>query len=193
MSVAQALAQLNAPVSRLDGMPPSGKAVLIPSVAGALGMAHIPEGSRYLLRVKWSHQVGFLQDVSICLTINISKEFHKHIHKRSHRKDLILDMSKMAAIEYCHSNVCSDCKGQRFGPNERGKIVQCPTCRGYGIKAFSRGQLITRYLKMSHSTFYYAWEPIYKEMLNLLGRWETVGLSAVGHRLTTGTFEPINS
>lgn len=184
MATAELLARLNARVNSLEGMPPGGGPALTEhDIATALGMSKLPEGARYLVRLKWAGQTEYISDVSACLYRHASDiiDFDSYIRRKSHRPCLIRDMSKMAIVEYCQAGICKGCNGLKDVPTEAGKYIKCPVCGGAGIRPFRRLELVMDYLKISHATFYRGWDDLYRDMLDILGRWDSVAVSAVRH------------
>ena len=186
MATAELLARLNARVNSLEGMPPGGGPALTEhDISAALGMSKLPEGARYLLRIKWAHQYEFVYDLARCLYMGCMDRinYRDYTRLKSHRPKLIRDLSQMAVVEYCHIAVCGRCKGRKQLPTLKGKYIPCPSCKGFGITPIGRGSLIDEYLGIPHSTFYHSWDDLLKEMLILLGHWEGVGISAVARRM----------
>lgn len=188
MAIAATLARLNSKSNIFDPLPPGGiPEITTHDIAAAIGMAKIPKGAAYLLRVKWARQHEYLSDLTACLYTACSDErdYDVYTRKRSHYPGLVFDLTRMAVAEYCiTSHICLTCQGRKEAV-VNAKKVKCGGCGGSGLKnaGITRQELIEQFLKVPKSTFYNAWSRLYDDLMDLQARWEQVGLGAVHGRI----------
>lgn len=182
-TAAEVLARLNPESNMPDGVLGGGSASLSEhDIAAALGDPAIPDGARYLARIKYAGQAGYYRDLAVSLyTTVMENEGKAWMTAPSHRPGLILELAKFAALDYCHINVCSACNG--IAERSIGhKRVVCPDCRGTGVRVMTE-EMRAQMLEISFVTWERIWRSRLGAMHAVLRGWEEKVVSALVRRL----------
>lgn len=155
-------------------------------IAGALGMARVTQGASILIRLKWARHENLASDMVSILYRSLGdvSNFDRWVKLPTHRPGLILDLCRLAIIEFCQSPQCKTCLGtkhrqQIINGEPTGKIENCPTCGGYGTKPPSRQELVFEHLKLKPREFNRGWNHLYRLAFDILGEFEREGQSGI--------------
>lgn len=186
-TVAELMARLNPKSNMPDSDFPFGSGKSIPiftdqDIAAAMGMAHIPEGARYLARLKYAQQAHLARDAAVSLYMTMmDRGLDDWIKTKTHRSGLILDMAKLAVAEYVGSHICPMCNGVKSVEVD-AKIVECVECVGTGIKPWSLRSR-SAFVGMNHMTWMRIWDDRLKTFLDQLALWDSIAVRAIANRL----------
>ncbi|GEM_PF-5403738 len=182
-TTAEVLARLN-PDSNMPNGVLGGGLLELPEqdIAAALGDRTIPDGARYLARVKYAGQENYYCDLAVSLyTAIMDKHGKVWMACNSHRPGLILDLAKLAALDYCHIDTCPACHGvaeRMIG----AKCMVCPDCRGTGVRATS-DETRAEMLGLPLPAWERIWRPRLGSMHAVLRGWDEQAIRALVRRL----------
>lgn len=153
-------------------------------VAGAIGLAKLPPGPDYLIRLKFCLQEDIRVKLRISLYMRLSDETdYSALSKRpEHTTGLLMDLCSKSIDDFIQSNVCPDCNGEKKAKNKQGQYVACRKCGKTGVKSGSRQFIFGKFAQEKNikwRTFQRHYWPLVIKNLDILGRWERIGLGAI--------------
>ena len=153
-------------------------------IAGAIGLANLPNGPDYLMRLKFALQIDYKPKLLASLYIRLSEEidFEVLAKRVDHTGGLVMRLCEVSIEDFIQSNVCSDCNGEKKAKNKEGQFVGCKKCGKTGIKSGSRQFVFGKFAQKENikwRTFQRHYWPLVTKNIDILGRWERVILGAI--------------
>lgn len=183
MSAAELISRLNAKPNQLDAIPgQNSNAITSHDIAGAIGLAKLPFGPEYVIRIKFANQ-EYRPELRISLRNRLNTEYDlSKLLKRHIASQTVIGQICHESIEdFIDSNTCNTCKGTKHRMDGSLKIT-CLSCGGTGIRSEKRRQRfqnIAEKYDIPWRSFQRYWWPIIKVNYDILGRWERVGLASM--------------
>jgi len=179
MNTGELLSIMTARVATLEKMPTGIPTITQQDVLGAMGMINHPCAS-LLLRVKYAHQFDFMDDLEHCIMIYIEKLWRDN-HWPRYRGSM-LKLCEFLLWEHIWPRRCVSCGGIGEKTVETGKVYQCGSCKGTGVRKIHDKDRAS-VLEIPYTTFRRKWSPIYQELLASMDRIEAIGRGALRKRL----------
>jgi len=135
-------------------------------IAGAIGIAKLPPGPDYLIRIKFALQEKYRPELHFSLAVYAAQKARSDAIK-------IGSLSEIAIDDFLRSHTCPYCKGTG---------IRCQPCGSSGIRSGNRQQLLKKWAaqnSISWRTYQRRWHDKFLDLLDILGRWERVGLAAI--------------
>lgn len=169
------------------------KSALKPAdLMAALGMIHVPDGARLLLRAKYCGQDDQIWPLTQKLHIRALIE-----HIRSTfvppRPKYYLDLSCLAVEESLRGDACRACHGigrktvtaemaRTSRKLREHQIIVCETCGGVGRKGYSEAERARR-MGIPSRTWLRRDRPQYRALLSILDDWESQALDRLARQI----------
>jgi hypothetical protein len=151
-------------------------------IAAAIGLTKLPEGTRDLMRIKYSDQRKLAGSCANWLYLAIEpKEMDSWIQTKSHRPGFIKDMTLFVVYQYAIPHVCPVCNGTKERVIEN-KVIQCWPCNGTGVPTWTI-RTWASLLEVPKTTFDRIWDDRRKLLIDILAKWDDMGWRAIGKRM----------